>query len=703
MFERLTKPKKLDKAKELFKDAVTADLHWQRIAREDFAFRDGDQWSSEEKQILADEMRPCLTFNLTKSSIDLIMGMNEDIRVKYMSTPVEPTDGFLSEVLNDIAYWLYDYNDLEDEEDNALESAAICGRGYLAVDFGPDPEKFGEIKLDVIQIPVSEIHVDPSCRRVNFNDASYICWDRWLTEEQFRMKYPKVGPKKIKELLDQEGTGESYPDGRASHAFAEPAWEENDNTDYEVEVDENFYDKQKNMIRVVHLEYWEVFKRYYTWNPEGQRFVEFDGKDLRGVKERFEAEFEEEFTYETVMDKKVKWLQFSGEDILYDDDAPMSFPGFSIIGMTAYRDVSGRTANHFGVVRLMKDPQREVNKRWSQTLHLMNHMMPGIYAEADAFVDDRQARASMKEAGSITFVQAGALTGGKIKDRIQAQFPSGIMQMEQFAQEIMKRITGINPDLLGQDRGRQEPGVVVRMRQQQGATLLKPLFKGFKKLQRDLFKRVLAIVGEFMPDEQILRILGQGDRYTIDKETGMITDQATEMTADLRAIRELDYNLTAEENPGSMTKRMMELALFMEMQNSGIPVDPTTVIEKLSLSASEKQRWLEFIAQQQEAEQEQQDAVMRQEIDFKDREISVDEQKNVLEFITDMAKINQMEVKDKQKMAMDLMDLDAGERQRITDFMSQVMQTVAQVNMAKENAATAKATANKGGTSDGKK
>ena len=192
MFEKLAKMRKLDKAKKLFQNAVDADLEWQNEARQDFDFRDGEQWSTEEKKILNEELRPVLTFNLTKSQIDLIMGMNEDNRISHRASPVEPLDGFLAELLNDIADHIKETHDFDDEEDMALESAAICGRGYVAIDVAPDPQKFGEIKIEEVVIPVREIHFDPSARRPNWSDASYVCWDRWMNVEDFRIKYPKI-------------------------------------------------------------------------------------------------------------------------------------------------------------------------------------------------------------------------------------------------------------------------------------------------------------------------------------------------------------------------------------------------------------------------------------------------------------------------------------------------------------------------------
>jgi len=693
MFEGLSKDNKLKEAKRLFSLAVSSDRKWQSDAADDFKFRDGDQWTEDEKRILQEELRPVLTFNLTKSSIDLIMGMNQDNRIKHRCSPVEPTDAFLSEVLNDIMDWTAEAQGFEDEEDAALESACICGRGFVGIDFGPDPKRFGEIVMEQVVIPVNEIHFDPAARRPMLDDASYICWDRWMSQADFRMKYPKIKGKRLEEIIKSNkslGYGTSaveLPDA----AFDLPAdFGYSDDSDYDKPLDYTFYDQSKDMVRIVHMEYWEVYERYFGFDPQSGQWVEFDKKMLPELKAAAQDNGFE-FAYETLADKRVRWMQFCGMEVLFDDVSPMPFDGFSIVPCIAYRDVSMKSANHFGLVRLMKDPQKEVNKRWSQALNMLNQQVqPGVYAESDAFLDDQQAKLSLKESGSITWTQPGAITQGKIKERTVPSFPNAPMQMEQFSQDIMKKITGINPDLLGQDRGRQEPGVVIRLRQQQGVTLLKPLFRNFNNMKKELFKRQLAIIMEYMPDSQILRILGQGERYQIDRQSGMIMDQMTGMTANLRDARALEYNIVAEEAPGNMTKRMLELSVLTEMMQGGFPVDPMLILEKLELSASDKARWSEYINSQQQAQTEEQEEMKQLEIAFKDREIKVDEQRNMLDFVLGLAKINQQADKDDKKMVTSMMQLDAEQRRSIAQFIVDMAGVMQQADAAAEQAKAAK-------------
>jgi hypothetical protein len=680
MFEGLIKSKKLDKAKELFTEAVSADRTWQKEAREDFAFRDGFQWTSNERRLLQDEMRPCLTFNLTKSSIDLIMGMNEDNRIEYKCGPVDRTDGFLCDVLNDLAYWLQQNNRFGDEEDDALESAATAGRGYVAIDFAPDPKRFGDIIMQEINVPVHEVHFDPSARKRDLSDASYIFWDRWLSVADFRVKYPKIKKKQIEDFI--AGSAGSKDPWSAATPFDADAMNRDtrgvdyasDTTDYNTPLDSEFYDRSKNMIRVVQMEYWDVFKRNYVFYPKDKQWIEITGIPLKEAEAAFMEDFPgQQFMVETMMDKKVKWMQFTGDDILFEGDSPLPYPGFSICPTFVYADASKRTANHYGIVRLIKDPQREVNKRWSQALHLLNQQaQPGVYAETDAFVDVKQAEASLKEAGSITWVNPGAMNN-KIKERTVPRFPDAPMQMEQFSQEIIKKITGINPDLLGQDRGRQEPGVVIRLRQQQGLVLLKPLFKSFNNMKRDLFMRQLAVIMEYMPDSQILRILGETDRYAIDPNTGIITDKMTERQANIREIKNIQYNVIAEESAGNMTKRMLELTALLEMQKGGFPVEPSQIIEKMSIPDQDKQRWMQYIQSQQESQAQAAQEQFQAQMQIEAGKLSAQDKATVLNFLAQITKVKQQQRKDDIKVAQTAATLNQQDRQMRAGLMTDIL------------------------------
>jgi hypothetical protein len=110
------------------------------------------------------------------------------------------------------------------------------------------------------------------------------------------------------------------------------------------------------------------------------------------------------------------------------------------------------------------------------------------------------------------------------------------------------------------------------------------------------------------------------------------------------------------------------------MQKSGFPVEPSVVISRLDLPASEKKKWLQFIEGQQQSQQQMVEQQQQQEQANKDRELSLDEKKAIMEFIIDSAKVNQQAEKDEKKMATSDAQIEQASNAAILSFLASVMQ-----------------------------
>lgn len=710
--EKLSKIELLRKAKHMAREAIETDAENQRLFQEDFSFRDGDQWPRAEKEQLEMDRRPVLTFNVTKASVDLVKGLNEDIKVRYRANPVKPENGFACEVINKLIYWAYEANEWTEAEDEAFESAAIAGRGWVGIDFGPDPKQYGQIKIDQQSIAVHEVFPDPASRNTDLSDASYIVWDKWLTLEDFKIKYPKAKVD-INQVFDLGYV--PFEVGVRPEPLADPdPMMDSDLSDYDIELDDSYYDRNKRMIRLIHMEYWKTCDIEWIQDPDAREWYKLESmfknkKEWRQwlVQKYPNANWENHYT--VIKDKRVYWLQFVAHEILYDGLAPVPYDGFSVVPCFAYKDVSKKTNQHFGVVRLMKDAQREINKRWSQTLNLINNQVqPGLYAEIDAFVDRDQAVDSIKSPGDVTFLEPGAIAKKKIMERSIPQFPNATFQLEEYAQIMLRRITGINPDLLGQDRGRQEPGVVVKLRQQQGLVILRPLFNSYKKMKRELFKRQVAIILKWMPIRQMKRILG--GQYQFDlREDGTWIVHEDGMAFRLEDIRDLDYIVDLEETSASMTQRMFELAAMTEMQQAGIPADPIVMIQKMDLPETDKQHWIQYVQQQQQ----QASAATEAEIQLKVQEMQLRHQREMTKIILDAQNASDKTVaqiaKDTANIKATLEEIGVEQQDVILDFLAKMAKIKADQEQASQDNKTAlevadkqaaKAKSNAGGSSN---
>jgi hypothetical protein len=646
---KLSQAKRLAMVMERIDRGIAASAQWYREAAEDFGFYDGSaQWKEEDKRALEAKGRPALVFNQCKPSIDLVLGVNANNPTKPAAEPVEPGDAFLCEVMNDLDFYGDQAFDYEGEEVRAFESALVCGRGFVGIDFRPNPDHISDISIVEANIPPHDVVIDPSARR-GVDDAEWVAIVQWITVSQFKERYPAYA-KDVEVLVRHSVSGAEAGNMFDGQIDRDGYIVVDSMNPYKNELDGRWVNRQEDLVRVVHMEYWEMFQRHYVWNPMASAWEEVDEGALKGLEEAMVSEGLP-WHYRAVADRKVMWHQHVGPFVLYDGESPIPFKGFSIVPVFAYSDVSGRSQNHYGIIRQIKDPQREINKRWSQLVNLItNQVQPGVMVEEGAVPNINEFNKQMRTPGVAAVLNKGGKNG--VHERTVPRFPDAIMNLEVHAQEMIKRITGINPDLLGMDSGRGEPGIVVRLRQQQGMTILQRLFNPYNRARRELFMRRLAIMSKHMSDEQVARVLGTTREYSI--QGGVIVSKRNpNMVADIRKARDLRYNVVVKDVPGSLTKMAMELSVMLEMLQAGFPVPPEVLIEHLDISETLRQRWLEYISQQEQARAQQEQQAMQAQMQLEAEKIGVERERVQTEGEVKRAKLVAAARKDRAKMDLE--------------------------------------------------
>ena len=662
-FDELKKSEKLTKARAEYGDAVSNDRSFQAQARKAYNFYAGNQYTQEEKSALEAAGRPALVCNLVKPTVELIKGVNDQNRVQARAIPTEKNDGFLADILNDCYEKIRHINNIVEQEDDSLENMVTTGKGFLAVDIAPDPKRPGEIKIPVVSVPVSEVRMD--------QNGSWLFWEKWVTLEDFAIQYPEA-IKELDDILNGESVGDLTEFG-ADEDFSDTFGDTPVDEDYTNILDDGFYDKTKGLIKVIHKEYWVAYDRYYGVNPQTGEIEEFSKDKLPALKKMIPG-----FGYQKVKDKKVKWFQFTGHKVLYDGDSPIPFDGFSIVAGYCYKDKSKARIDYFGVVKDMIDPQREADKRWSQTLNLfLKQSQGGYFVEKGAIDNVKEWADTINAPGADTVVADGAIASGKIKEKRIPQLPTGSLQLNEFAQDLLKKISGVNPDLLGMDRGRQEPGVVIKMRQQQGLILLNNLFTSHKRMINAMAERIYAIIMKYMPESQIRRILGGGKNYEFRGD--LIADLKNKVVAPIRKIKDLKYNIEISDAPENLTKTMSQLSIFMEMMSKGFPVDPKTVIEKLDITEAEKAHWIEYIGQKEQSASQsaQMQMQLKQQVDQGKLQIAqgnlkLNSEKIMTSQLLEKEKLEQKELTDRRNFDIELAKLDEQGRQMIMNLVQRL-------------------------------
>lgn len=478
--------------------------NWREEAELCYAFVAGDQYSDEEKERLQDKMRPIITFNRLGVVVDSIHGHEIGNRREVRYIPREMGDALPNELLTSAAQWFRDQAHADDEESDAFLDVIIAGLGCTEtrVDYDAKPEG----KPDICRCDPIEMYPDHSARRRNLVDGKRVS------------RLRRIPYREAKEM---------WPD--YSMADMDAAWtsEHIDDEQYEAGLVSND-DDGDGMCHIVQMQWMEFEHFYQSQDPITGEAAQFTEKEFKTLNKRMKMTIGTELSGVRRRRRIVKQA-FLGNVVLESGDAPCP-THFSFQFITGKRDRNKGT--WYGIVRPMIDPQRWANKWLSQMMHILNtNAKGGLLAEKGAFEDRQQAEASWAHSDEITWLQDGALTGKKIKEKPPSQFPTGFDKLTEFAISSIRDTSGVNVEMLGMREATQAASLE-QQRRQAGMTILQPFFDSLKHYRELQGEVMLYIIRNDLSDGRLIKIVGKGmEQYvpllkSVSEEYDIIVDDA---------------------------------------------------------------------------------------------------------------------------------------------------------------------------------
>jgi len=556
---------------------------WLDEVKRDYEFYHGyGQWSAEDVEYLRRQSRPALTFNLIHSKLMHLIGTHEDNLQEPVAAPVSMDDRMLAEILNHVRDRIWSEISAQDIDAQVHEEGVVVGIANAALDAMPDPDDPSRLRVGLYFAGPFEVLWDPASERRDRRDARFVVWHRWLSRGEFKAEYPEHAAR-IDEIWAQQGwTGPTARD----RTFAEPRPQ----TDYQRRRDLLYYDARADMVRVVRIEYRRAQRVTMALDPVSGATREVDAKTLALLKE-----LAPDLESQSIWREAVHWIEFVGHEVIFDAESPLPIDDFSISSFVCHQDDRGLP---YGKVRQLRDPQSELNKRYSQMLHLLvQQTQPGIYAEQGAVAEKSAAEKSLKMAGTVTELNPGGLT--KIRERGVPQFPDGAAQLHQQAIRLIDMISGIWSDQLTEPRGVPEAAATAQLKHRQSLLAMRPVIRGFDAYQRQVFGKLIRLIVRAMPDAQIADMLGSGERYRVQGH--VVTDAETGQRAEIGDVRALRYRIEVRPADENNSERLLELSTVIQLMQLGHPVDPDVVTDLTSLPADKKQALKRYARQQAEA------------------------------------------------------------------------------------------------------
>ena len=238
---------------------------------------------------------------------------------------------------------------------------------------------------------------------------------------------------------------------------------------------------------------------------------------------------------------------FLGAEVLEEGPAPAG-DQFSYAFLTGDRDQNRNS--WFGIVRPMRDPQRFANKWLSQTLDMLNRQAKGGMLMEKTVVPDQAAfERSYAKPGAVTWVEDGALMGGRMKEKPLPVLPSGHWQLMEFAIGSIRDSSGVNLELLGAKQ-QEQAGVLEYQRKQAAMTILASLFDALRRARKHIGRVRLYYIQTYLSDGRLIRIVG---------------DRGTRVVPLLRDKTAGQYDVVIDEAPNSPNQQERVWATFVQV------------------------------------------------------------------------------------------------------------------------------------------
>ena len=609
----------LARCRKWLQTAVDSGRRWRTEAKEDYEFMAGKQWTDEEIKAFQEDGRPAITINRIKPLLNILSGYQRLNRYDIDFLGRTNDDVELCQVRRGITKYVMDRCDYDTVESQVFMDCAVGGMGWFNVRYKVDHEiQDGEAVIE--RVDPFGIYVDPEAHELDFSDAKFLIRAKWVGKDELKQVYPEQA--------------DSIENNFALYDTAE------DEGEQRINIDPLYYSGELKKVRVVECWYKEHGKRTI--------FITTDGQQLP----------QEQVTPEMIqMDMiagsqdipvtEVKLCVFFDRTVLEETPSPYQHGEFPYVPMLYHYYGVGDTPA--GFVRDLKDPQRELNKRRVQELHLLDTSAGGGgFIEEGAMSPEQESEFKRKNniPGHFQKVLPNALVGNKILERQPKNPPTAVIQAEQQASEDLKTISGINESLLGVDVPSQASGRAIELRQKQAVTHLAVIFDNLRRAKKKIAGLLwgrrghAGVIPQFYTAEKVYRVEGENGQQFVTVNEQVVTQDpvAGVIVQTLNDLSQGEFDIVIADVEASATHRQAQMwSLVDAVSKLNIPADLIfdTIVDLSDLPKKNdiKMRWQQKQQElQQQAQQQWQsqlelervkNADFRMQIAFKDAPLPI--------------------------------------------------------------------------------
>jgi len=532
---------------------------WKREAEEDLAFYDGDQFSQEEIAELDERGQPIIEVNKVQPKMNNLMGAHASMPARHVAKARSEDSTESAEAITDVFRYIDYRSGYYDEEADMFQDGVLAGLGWMEAVESIDEDGQDEVLFKYEE--TLNMRADPFGRSQDLDaDYRFCSRDKWMYLEDAQEMFPDKAAILTQAVVQSEDVFESV-------AHRGP------NDDYDMKDDSvSYVDIKKSRVRIVELWYKHTEKVMFT--EDNRYLAKEDLNFYRGPDDEFKDDeiIMADNNIRSATLKVCRKVFFTGDHILQESITPFNHPllitKFPLFIFVCFRKKSGeRKGEPYGYVRNMKPMQREINKRRSKAMHLLNTtkviMDEGAVEDVDELRDEaaRPDAIIAKKKGFDLVLDEGAQLAN-------SQFSI----MEKSSQDLQE-ISGIFDESIGSATNARSGKAIGKRIRASNQNNIK-VFSNLRRTRRKIGAFKLGVVKQYFNEERILYItnedsLNEPKKIELNKpEDGRVKN----------SIKEALVRMVIDDAPASATTQEEQFDELVELARGGFPIPPKAII-----------------------------------------------------------------------------------------------------------------------------
>lgn len=508
----------------------------------DHDFYDGLQWSDEDAQELALRGQAPLVYNKVQPAVKWITGTERRTRIDGKVLPRSDAAVDDAENKTKLLKYVDDVNKSGFSRSRAFDDTVKVGVGWLECGIRGDPTM--ELLYDRCESWRNIIY-DSQGSEWDGSDWRYMFRQKWVDLDISQALFPEAALQ-----LKSAAVYSDFTEAQDNEEWYLGQILQERSADGSVLNRRTFIDTSTSLynrrarIKLYEAWYRKPTQRFYVDDPEGTHHnKQFDPKDT----ELAALYASQAISLFQRMGMEMWCAIFVRGTLLQDQKSPYKHNDFPFTPIWGNR--RGRDNAPYGVIRVIRDPQEDFNKRMSKALHSLSTRRIIMDVDAVEDIDDLREEAARPDA----IIQKKH--GAELELTTDVEIAEAHIKYADIDEKMIQDLSGVTDDLMGR-KTNAVSGIAIQHRQDQGSTVTTDLFDNLRLGTQLHNQKKLSLIGQYYTEKKEFRVLGSKrgvdfitiNNPAVDPKTGqsIILNDVTATEADF-IVSETDYKASSRQ------------------------------------------------------------------------------------------------------------------------------------------------------------